>query len=407
MPSFHYKARNRRGEVLKGSIVADSAEAVAEQLFNSGITPVDINVASPKNDRFSALATHFRSQRVTLDELVMLCRQFHTLMRAGVPIMRAMRGLVETTRNATLTETLQAVSEDLESGRELAAALSRHPDVFSSMFVSMIRVGESTGQLDEAFLQLAEYLEVEKQTRDRIKSALRYPIIVISAITIAMIVINIWVIPTFANVFAQYDTDLPWATLVLITISDVTVHWWRELAVLSMGIAVGVRSWVRTEAGRYQWDRYKLELPLVGGIILRATLGRFARSLSVSMRSGVPLIQALTTVSGAVANAFVAERILSMRTGIEAGETLTRTAFATGLFTPLVLQMIAVGEETGAIDGLLLETAEHYEREVKYDSEKLGDAVEPILIAAIGAMVLVLALGVFLPMWDLAGAVRG
>ncbi|MDE2088868.1 MAG: type II secretion system F family protein [Gammaproteobacteria bacterium] len=402
MPRFFYKGRSERGEAIEGYIEATTPDAVANQLFNSGITPIDILEARPRADVLEFLRRRLSEGKPGLPDLIMFSRQMYTLMKSGVPIIRAITGLAETTRNPVLARALADVATNLESGRDLASALGRHPGVFSALFINIIRVGENTGRLDESFLQIARYLELEKDTRDRIRTALRYPTLVVVAIAAAIAVINIVVVPAFAKVYAGFHAQLPWATRLLIAISHFTVTFWPLLLTAAVLAVVGVRVYLRTEHGRYRWDKLKLKLPVVGNIILRATLARYARSFAMAMRSGVPLIQALTVVAKAVDNDYVGDRILTMRTGIERGESLTRTAHASGLFTPLVLQMLAVGEETGAVDDLLDEVAGYYEREVDYDLKNLSDAIEPILIVAIGAMVLVLALGVFLPMWDLA-----
>lgn len=408
MPVFEYQARNRRGESMSGTMDAETAERVAEQLFNSGITPVQIQQMEQREtaakDAGNLLQMFFQ-QKVTLDELIMLCRQMRTLLRAGVPILKGLSGLAESVDNPTLSRVLVEVYQQLESGRELNAALAQHPDVFAPLFVALVRVGESTGQLAEAFSILAEYLEAEKQTRQRIKSALRYPMIVIGAVIVAMVVINIWVVPVFAGIFEKYDAELPVMTQILLGTSNFMLNWWPFLLTAVIVAVVAFRFWVDTDAGRYAWDKSLLRAPLIGHILKKATLGRFAQSLAMVIKSGVPMVQGLTVVAGVVNNAYVSERVLSMRDGIEKGDSISRTAAATGLFTPLVLQMIAVGEETGEIDNLLLETSLHYDAEVKYALDNLSSAIEPVVITILGVMVTVLALGVFLPMWNLAGVV--
>ncbi len=408
MATFEYRARNRRGEALNGTMDAETADRVAEQLFNSGITPIDIHEVDQESGETiggSRLLGQLFQQKVDLDELIMLCRQIRTLLRAGIPILKGLSGLASSVDNPTLSRVLTDILHQLESGRELNAALAQHPDIFMPLFVALVRVGESTGKLDHAFSILSEYLEAEKQTRQRIKSALRYPSIVIGAVIIAMVVINIWVVPVFANVFERYDAELPIMTRILMGSSEFMLNWWPWLlSALAAGI-IAFRFWLDTREGRYQWDRLLLRAPLIGHILTKATLGRFAKSLALVIKSGVPLVQGLTVVSGVVNNAYVADRILSMRDGIEKGDTISRTAAATGLFTPLVLQMLAVGEQTGAVDELLDETATHYEAEVQHALDNLSSAIEPIVITILGLMVTVLALGVFLPMWNLSGVV--
>ncbi|MCW8906445.1 MAG: type II secretion system F family protein [Sedimenticola sp.] len=405
MRAFQFKARNRRGEAQTGTLEGETPEAVAEQLFRSNLTPIEITPMERRGAGREIKLGWFKP-RVTLDELVLLCRQLYTLQKAGVPILRSLASLTETTRNPTLAAALKGVSEDIQSGRELHMALARFPDIFSPLFISLVKVGESTGRLDETFLQLAGYLELEKETRNRIKSATRYPLTVILAIVVAMVIINIWVIPAFADAFARFDAQLPLATRLLLAVSGFMVKWWAPMMVVTILVLLGLGFWIRSEKGGYIWSRTLLRFPLIGHILKKAILGRFSRSLALALRSGVPLVHGLTVISGVVNNAYVSERILSMRDGIESGDSIANTAAATGMFTPMVLQMIAIGEETGAVDDLLLETAEHYEREVKYDLARLSDAIEPIIIVIIGIMVLVLALGVFLPMWDLSSAVH-
>jgi len=405
MSTFFYKGRTNRGDSIEGNIEAGSADAVATQLFNNGITPIDISEEKQESSINISFSNPF-GQKVGLDELILFSRQMYTLMKAGVPITRSITSLADSSQNTTLKEALLTIVEDLESGRELSSAMSPFNKIFSHLYVSMIQVGENTGQLDESFLQISEYLELEKGTRDRIKAALRYPVVVMVAIAAAIAVINLFVIPAFAKVYSGLDAKLPWATEVLIATSNFTVNNWPFILAAIILSFVSITMYVRTDNGRYKWDKYKLRLPIVGSIINRSLLARFSRSFAMATRAGVPLIQTMTVVSRAADNSYISERILDMRNGIERGDTLTRTAAATNLFTPLVLQMMSVGEETGAVDELLQEVAEYYEREVDYDLQNLSAAIEPILIVAIGIMVFILALGVFLPMWDLASAYK-
>ncbi len=409
MPNFQYYGRNRRGEPVTGRVEAATAEAVASQLFNNGITPVDILPATAVHDVFGdlkGLIAHLNEGKVGITDLIFFCRQMYTLLKAGVPIMQSLRGLRDSTQNPALARVIGSIAEGLDAGMDLTSAVRRHPQVFSNLFTSLVQVGETTGNLAEAFLQLAAYIEREKDTRERIKQALRYPSIVLFAITVALFIINIFVIPAFAKVYAGFHAQLPLPTRLLIATSHFMVHYWGLILVVAIAAAMAVRSWLRTVDGRYRWHRAKLKLPVVGRIIYSATLGRFARSLAVTLKAGVPLVQGMSVVSRAVDNEFVGERIAQMRDGVERGESITRCATATGLFPPLVLQMIAVGEESGALDQLLVEVADYYDREVDYDLRNLNTAIEPILISIIGVIVLVLALGVFLPMWDLARAAQ-
>ena len=402
MPNYRYKGRGRRGDLIEGAIEAVSRDAVAAQLLNSDIIPVDITENILRIDPLAELKRRLTERQPGLDDLILFARQMYTLLRAGVPISQALTGLVRSSRNAVLAARLSEIKTFLEGGRELSAALARHPELFSNLFINTVRIGENTGRLDTAFEQLAAYLDRDRDTRARIKAALRYPSFVIIAIVMAIGVLNVVVIPQFAQIFRRAHVALPLPTRVLIGMSDFSVAYWPIVLAGVVASVFAVRSWVATERGTYQWDKWKLKIPIVGDVIYRATLGRFARGFAMSLAAGVPLTQALGVMSQAVDNEFVGERIRNIRTGVERGDTLTRSATATGMFSPLVLQMLAVGEETGAVDDLLAECAAFYEREVDYDVKNLSQTIEPVLIVFLAGFVLLFALGIFLPMWDLA-----
>ena len=307
----------------------------------------------------------------------------YSLNKAGVPILRAINGLADTTQSRLMKVTLEDVAGKLEKGQSFSTCLNAHPRVFSPLFVSIVHVGENTGKLDDAFAQLAFYFERELETRKQIKQAMRYPSFVVAALVIAMFVINIWVIPTFAQLFGRFNVELPWATQVLISTSNFFVNYWPGIIVaLSLGF-VAIKGYLNTYKGRSQWDWLKLKLPAVGSIIERSTLARFSRSFGMMGKAGVPLTLALNLVAEAGDNVFMGERIKEMRRGIEKGESLLRTSTQSQLFTPLVIQMIAVGEETGRIDELLEEASDYYEREVNYDLKSLTAKIEPTLIMGV------------------------
>jgi MSHA biogenesis protein MshG len=408
MGVFAYKGRNRRGDLVQGTLDGDDSSVIADQLMNTGITPTEIiqsrSLLNSPAGKPAWLLRQLTEKPVSLLDMMLFSRQMYTLLKAGVPIMRALAGLQESSQNPVFAALLQDLRESLDSGRELSAALRRHPKVFSPFYVSMVQVGEMTGMLDITFMRLYEHLEFERDMRERIKAAMRYPSFVILAMVIAIVIVNLFVIPTFAKVYAGFHAELPAITKMLIGFSGFMVNYWLLMLALLIAIVMGFRFYINTPDGRYKWDRYKFKLPIAGDIILKATLARFARSMALSFKSGMPILQGLNVVGMVVDNEFMRSRIEQMRDGVERGETILRTATATGVFNPVVLQMIAVGEESGDMDGLMFEIADMYEREVKYDVAALSSKIEPILIVALGIMVLILALGVFLPMWDLGKA---
>lgn len=402
MPFFAYKARNARGELVEGVLEAGDKDTVARQLFSIGIAPTAIVITSNPQLR-DALPWWKRLLEKSVQSLdvQLFSRQLYTLIRAGVPIMRGLTGLQESTVSRAFRAVIRDLRESLDSGRELSAAMRRHPHVFTMFYVSMVKVGEMTGRLDQIFLRLSEHLEFERDMRNRVKTALRYPSFVIVVMVIALVVVNALVIPAFAKVFAGFNAELPIMTRFLLGMSNFFVDYWIVIFGAVMAAVFAFRNFLATQSGRLWWDRRILSFPLFGRIVLKATLARFARSFALSSKSGVPIVQALSVVASTVDNTYIASRVEQMREGVERGESILRTATSANVFTPVVLQMIAVGEETGALDELMDEIADMYQGEVEYELKTLSSNIEPILIVALGVMVLILALGIFLPIWDL------
>lgn len=405
MAIFKYSGRNQHGKPVKGEIEATSKEGAVELIMRQGVMPNNITekAVSGKSIDFSAIfASH-----VDPSDLIVFTRQIYSLTKAGIPILRALHGLAESTHSKLLANALFDMLEHMKNGYALSVAMGLHPRVFSQLYVSLVQVGENTGRLDRIFLQLAEYVEQEVETRKRIKGAMRYPSFVLAFLVIAMVVLNIYVIPTFANMFAKFNAELPWTTKVLLNTSAFFVNYWGFMLAFLIAIVVAIKLWLNSKEGAYLWDKWKLSLPVIGSVIERSLLARFSRSFAMMLSAGIPLNNALYLIAHAVDNNYLKKSILGMRSGIESGETLLRTATAAGLFTPLVLQMIAVGEETGQVDELLNESADFYEREVDYDLKNMTDKIEPILISIVAGMVLILALGIFTPMWGMMGAMKG
>ena len=356
MPNFAYRGRNGAGEIVTGTMEGATAGAVADLLFGRGVTPMEIKstaASAGKADSGVGINNQLFKQKVEHIDVLLFSRQIHTLLRAGVPIMRALAGLQESSTNPAMSDVLRDVRESLDSGRELSLSLARHPKVFSPFYLSMVRVGEMTGRLEEVFIRLFDHLAFERFMQEQVKSALRYPSFVVAAMAIAIVIVNIFVIPAFANVFKGFGAELPLMTRLLIGFSDFMVNWWHAMLFGIVAAFFGFNAWRKTDKGRYAWDRFKLRIPIAGKIIRKATLARFAASFALASRSGVPIIQALTNVAETVDNAYIADKVEKMRDGVERGESILRTSINTGVFTPVVLQMIAVGEESGALDDMM------------------------------------------------------
>ena len=404
MQTYSYVGRRGDGSRVSGQADGEDAGQIASQLLSAGLTPLEIRAVGGKPSRNSGdIQISLPQKRVGITDLMLFARQMHALTKAGIPLSRALRSLSQSTENKRLAEVLEDIIDQLEAGRELAAGLAMHNKVFPPLFVNMVRVGENAGKLEESFQRLYQYLQFEKETRERITAALRYPTMVVIAIAVAVGILVTFVVPKFSTIFSAFGTDLPWPTQVIVGISNFAQANWGIILLALVGAYVALRIAIKTPAGRLRWDHLKLRLPVVGSIVRRASLARFARSFSMASRAGMPLNQAISLISAALDNAWLGERVRGMRDGLEHGDSLTVTARRSGLFTPLVLQMLAVGEETGNIDDIMDEVADFYDSEVKRDVENIGALIEPILIIAIGGMVLILALGVFLPMWELSG----
>lgn len=404
MPAYAYSARDPGGTLVRGTVEGTDLSAAASLLIGRGIHPLEIVPAGGETAQSGGAAPSLFADRIAPVDLMLFTRQLCTLLKSGVPILQALAGLQQSATSPAFARVLERVRESLASGHDLSSALGREAPVFSPFFVSMVRVGESTGRMDEVLARLYQHLEFEQYMRSQVKSALRYPSFVGVAILGAIAVINLMVVPAFAKVFKGFNAELPIFTRILIASSDFMLGWWWFIGLAVAGAVFAWRSWVATPRGRLLWDGWKLRIPIAGGIVLKATLARLARSFALAARSGVPVVSALGLVARTVDNEHVAARVERMREGVSRGESVLRTAHAAGVFTPVALQMIAVGEESGALDQLVEDVADLYQNDVQYQLKTLSAQLEPILITMLGVMVLVLALGVFLPMWDLSQA---
>ena len=407
MEVYEYKGRNKRGDVMQGTVEAPNAEGVVNWMTSAGIAPIHVQLKEdPLKDQPGWIRALQGAKKLNDTDLLLLTRQMATLMRAGVPMIQAVNGLKTSSRNPSMTKLLRSLHSSLDKGSELSAAMSRHPDFFDDYYINMIRVGESSGKLDEVFSRLFTQLDFDRRMRQKIKSVLRYPSFVMSAILAAMVIMTMYVIPSFTNVYSGMNIELPGMTVFLISISTFAAKNWM-LILTAMSVAVlGVRYYLSTPEGRYKWDKYKLRIPVIGVILTKATTARFCRSFETAMKSGVPIVTAFTLVSRVVDNAFYQERVLLMREGVSHGDSLLRSFLSAGIFTPMELQMISVGEETGDVEGMVQQLATLYQEEVEYEAVQLTETLEPVLLLFMAALVLVLLLGIFMPMWSMTQLIR-
>ena len=428
---YDYKAQNHLGN-QSGRLEAQNAGAAAKALVQQGLVPFEIvevrsvadqatwrsRLMGPAGAREQPLGSTPRNEpnalpatggldsvlsfgrKVSPGEVMMFARQLHVLMRSGVPIMSGLASLSETSR-PMLKTVLTDVIGQLSSGKEFSTCLAAHPRVFDDFFVSMVRVGEETGKLDEVFLTLYERMEFDERIGRQIKTATRYPLFVLTAIVVALAVVNLFVIPSFSKVFEGFGAQLPLLTRVLLWTSEFTQNQLPSIAAAAAVAAFGFRAWIKTPHGKLAWHGALLKVPLFGSIILKASLARFCRGMALALASGVPVLQAISIVARTSDNAMLSHKLAGMKESIERGSSVLGAAQDSKVFPPMVLQMIAVGDQSGQLDDMMNEVASSYTKDVQYELQTFSQRLEPILVAVMGVFVLILALGIFMPIWDL------
>ena len=406
MPIFEYRGRNVRGEAIAGNIDSADPAAVANWLLDSGIQPVTIKERRNAQARPQWLTALLGQPHLSHEALLLLTRQLAIMEKAGVPLLQALSGIEGSATDPALMRIVRQIRIDLDRGMSLSGALARHPKTFSEFYVGMVRVGEDSGQLEAILRRIYEQLSFEKEMGDQIKSALRYPTFVVIAIGVALVVLSVFVIPIFARLFVSMKAELPLMTRVLIGASNFMVGYWSAVIAVGFTGHFLFRSAIRTPEGRYRWDKYKLRVPLVGALIFKATMARFAFTFALSNKSGVPLLDVFAFSSRVAANDFFRQRIEQMQSGVQRGESMLSVAHSSGLFKSLELQMISAGETAGELDAMLLQVAEMYQADVSLAVKRLSQSIEPVMVALMAGLVMVLMLGIFLPLWDMGQMAR-
>ena len=401
MPLYSFQGRDNTGKLIKGSRMSQSPDALSALLSKEGIIPVKITAGEKEKTDWQSVKDRLFEKPISQDELGIFARQMYTLVKTGVPLSAALKNLASTMKNPTMRKTLFGIVEHLEAGQDLATSMQAY-QTFPPIVISMVRVGQSSGNLADAFLRINQYLELEGSAMKKVKTAMRYPMFVMIALVGAMILINLFVIPAFANVFAQAKIQLPLVTRIFIAFSNFMIH---NYIILISVLAITVISfiyWKHSEKGKLKWDEFLLNIPVIGTMLRRIVLLRFAQSFAITINSGIPLIEGIELIAQSVNNNYAKERILLMRGAIERGNNLAQAAALTELFTPLELQVLSVSEQTGELGEMLEQIAVYYRREVDYDLKRLSDVVEPLMIVVLSGIVLVLAFAVYLPIWNMA-----
>jgi len=407
MPKFSYQAITETGAATKGEIEAESVENASSLLAARGYIPTAVRENRGRTPAGAAGGASFSLlSRVGTPELILFTKQFKTLIRSGVPMLTILQVLEDQTENKRLRPILGRIHQDIREGASLHDAFRRHPSVFSPLYCSMLRAGESAGALPEILDRLVYVIEHEHKVKSDVKSAMTYPIIVLAFLTVAFFILLIGVVPKFVNVFKGAGLQLPWPTQVCLGLYSVISQYWYVLALVAAAGSVGLFLYGRTEQGRLVRDTIFLKLPLVGKLLQKSALSRFASIFSILQSSGVDILDAMDILAGTIGNAAISRQLQGIKDRLKEGRGISGPLRQASYFTPMLINMIAVGEESGNLDTLLKDVAAHYDTEVEYATKKLSDAIAPILTVSLAAVVGFFALAIFLPMWDLSLKVK-
>ena len=404
MPVYRYRAATVAGDAQVGVVEAPDLDRAIDVVHRMGLTPIRLERSAAS--RQEAARGALFPKRVTTRDLILFVRQLETMLEAGLPILSSLEILHQQTVHPVLKAAIDRVRSDVEQGSTLTEALRRHPRVFPTVFTSLIHAGEEGGLLAAMLDRVGGLLEYEEETEQRIRSATFYPILIVAELGAAFLVLVKFVLPRFASLFRNLNAELPLPTRILIGASDFFDRWWYLVIMLGIGgVAAGI-VWSRTERGRRRLDQWTLTAPLFGPIFQKTIMSRFARVLAALIAAGIPILQALQVARGVAGNKIVEDEVDRMRDGVTAGLGLAEAVEGRNVFPPLVVKMLAVGQETGAIDKMLVRVARYFDRDVDYAVKNLSTAIEPVLLVVLGAAVLFTALAVFLPLWNLMNAFR-
>ena len=400
MPVYRYKVRDASGQALTGTLAMESKEEIAKHLEGKGYLPISIEEEGAVRTMLKPETMKARFAKVKDKDLNFFTRQLVTLTKAGVPLLSGLQTLQDQSESAGLKRIIASVLSDLDKGESLSTAFSHHPNVFSELYCAMVRVGEATGQLDEILARLAELGEYDVEMKEKLKTATFYPKLIITVMFCAFLFITTFVLPRFTSFFTQAGVELIASTRFLLWLNFVLRHYWFLAIGVVGGFIYGLRYFLKTPFGTSVWDRIKLKIPVFGTLFHQFAMSRFARTSAITTRSGVPILEALEIVSHSVGNVHISRDVLRIRESVRAGKGFSKPMSESHFFPPIVVKMVAVGEETGKLDELLLRVSEYYDFEVDNAIKKLTVLIEPILLVVLGGMVLFLILSIFVPLLD-------
>ena len=400
--TYDYKVRDRSGSLVTGQMVGDSETLVLQRLREMGMTPVEVK----QGGTGLKMEINLRPGRVKLKQIAVFCRQFATMVNSGLPILRALSILADQTQSAELSKVLVQVRTDVEQGSSLSGAMGKHPKAFNNLFISMVKAGETGGVLDDVLLSLASQIEKEVELRRQIKSAMTYPVVVVALVTLILAAMLLFVVPQFETIYTNLGGQLPLPTRILLGVSEAFRSYWYIFAI---GFGVGsffFRRYKKTDKGRARVDALKIRIPVFGPLFHKVALARFSSTLGMLLRAGVPILQALDNVKETVNNRVIADAVEDVKTSVREGESIAKPLGKHKVFPPMVVQMLAVGEETGAVDTMLDKVAEFYNNEVTATVDALTSLIEPLLIAIIGGMVGAAVIALYMPMFNIINLIQ-
>ncbi|MEX2405829.1 MAG: type II secretion system F family protein [Actinomycetota bacterium] len=400
--TYDYKVRDRTGNLVTGQLAGDSETLVLEKLRQMGMTPVEVKKANAG----LKMEINLRPGRVKLKQVAIFCRQFATMVNSGLPILRALSILADQTESKELAKVLVQARTDVEQGSSLSAAMGKHPKAFNNTFIAMVKAGETGGVLDDVLLQLADQIEKEVSLRRQIKSAMTYPVVVVALVILIMSAMLLFIVPQFETIYASLDSKLPLPTKILLGLSRIFTKFWWGCILASVGAAFLFRRYKKSDSGRARIDALKIRVPVFGPLFHKVALARFSSTLSMLMRAGVPILQALEIVKDTVNNRVISDAVEDVKTSVREGESIAKPLGKHKVFPPMVVQMMAVGEETGAVDTMLDKVSEFYNSEVKATVEALTSLIEPLLIAIIGGAVGAAVVALYMPMFNIINVIE-
>jgi type II secretory pathway component PulF len=387
--------------MASGRLEAEDSKSVALQLEKQGYTPISIAAEETAGVSLQVGEWLERIQRISPQDLVVFTRQLASTLDAGVPLINSLDAVAEQIGNKRFRVVVLGVKKEIEGGSTFSDALDKHHDIFSSLIINMIRAGEKAGILPSVLDRVSNLMEKDIETAEKVKTAMRYPAIVFGALAVAFVIMTVYVIPKFASFFAAFKAELPLPTRILMGVNTVISNFWYWILGVIFVLFYIFRKILATEKGRYNWDRFMLSAPIFGALFSKIYLSRFGRMLSAMLGSGIPILEALTVTAATVENKVISRVILDIRNDVAAGKSLTEPMKGSKVFPPIAISMVAIGEKVGTLEHMLNKMSDYFDREVDYTIQNLTPLLEPILIFGLGIILLVFALGIFLPMWDL------